>query len=103
MTSPATCVVYPNEFKGMLATIEGQTLASGKLVIAKQILTAKECFNVTQIGRILDAFTFESNKLELAKFAQAYCINPTDYYKLNNDFEFGSSVKELRNFIDTGK
>jgi hypothetical protein len=48
---------------------------------------------------ILQLFTFEDNKLELAKFAYDYCIDRENYYRVNDVFTFSSSKDELSRFL----
>lgn len=93
------CTVSNTDYNQIKSSIEKERFASTKLTLAKQALQAKKCFTVEQIIRILQLFTFEDNKLELAKFAYEYCIDRENYYRVNDVFTFSSSKDELNRFL----
>jgi hypothetical protein len=43
--------------------------------------------------------TFESNRLDLAKFAYRYAADPNNYFMVNKGFTFNSSIDELSEYI----
>lgn len=75
-------------------SIESKTFADSKMTIAKQI-TKNSCPTAVQIRDYTKLFTFESGKLEYAKFAYDYCYDKGNYYKVNDAFGFESSISEL--------
>lgn len=88
----------PRDFNAAMSTIKGQTFEDTRLKTAKQVIMAN-CLNVDQIIQIANTFTFEDNKLEFAKFAYDYCIEPRNYFKLNGIFTFSSNVDELSDYV----
>lgn len=95
------CAVSQEELTDILASLEQQTFNNTRLTLAKQIVNAKQCFAALQIKQILEVFTFENSKLEMAKYCYAYCIDKDNYYKINDCFTFSSSVSELDEYIST--
>ena len=93
------CGVSDQEFSEILGSINSQPFNNTQLTLAKQIVKSKECFTVAQIKQILDVFSFESSKLDMAKYSYQYCIDKSNYYKINDSFKFSSSVDELDKFI----
>ena len=87
-------------FSNMLSTIENQDFASSKKRIAKQVIS-NNCMVVSHLVEILELFDFESDKLEIAKFAYAYIYDIENYYEVNNVFDFESSIEELDDFLRT--
>lgn len=87
-------------FNVALATIKKQSFEDTRLKTAKQVITAN-CLNVDQIIQIANTFSFEDNKLEFAKFAYDYCIEPRNYFKLNGIFTFSSNVDELSDYVQS--
>ena len=81
-----SCMTAGN-FNAALATIKKQSFEDTQLKTAKQVIAAN-CLNVDQIIQIANTFSFEDNKLEFAKFAYDYCIEPRNYFKLNGIFSF---------------
>ena len=94
-----TCTVSNTDYSQIKSSIEKERFASTKVNVAKQALQAKKCFTVEQIIGILQLFTFEDNKLDLAKFAYVYCIDKENYYRVNDVFTFSTSKDELNRFL----
>lgn len=87
------------DFSQALSSIKGKTFSDSKLTLAKQI-TKSNCLTAAQISKITNLFDYENNKLEYAKFAYPFCYNPENYWKVNEAFEFESSIEELNEFIE---
>jgi hypothetical protein len=90
----------PSNFNAALSTIKNQSFEDTRLKTAKQVITAN-CLNVDQIIQIANTFSFEDNKLEFAKFAYDFCIEPRNYFKLNEIFSFSSNVDELSDYVQS--
>jgi hypothetical protein len=54
---------------------------------------------VSQIAQICRQFSFENNRLELAKFAYPFCVEKHKYYMLNEVFTYDSSKQELNEYL----
>lgn len=91
-----------NDFSNAVNTIKNQGFDDTKLKIAKQIASVN-CLNINQITQIANTFGFEESKLEFAKYAYDYCVEPRNYFNLNNIFSFSSSVDELTDYIQSRK
>ena len=90
----------PRDFNAAMSTIKGQSFEDTRLKTAKQVISAN-CLNVDQIIQIANTFSFEDNKLEFAKYAYDYCIEPRNYFKLNGIFTFSSNVDELSDYVQS--
>lgn len=90
--------IAAKDFSNALETVKNQSFDETKLKTAKQIATAN-CLNVNQIVQIANVFGFEESKLDFAKYAYDYCVEPKNYFNLNNIFSFSSSVDELTDYI----
>ena len=88
----------PRDFEEAAAMLSKETFEDTRLATAKQVV-ANNPMTVKQITQICKLFTFESNKLELAKFAYPYCIEKNKYYMLNEVFTYDSSKKELDEYL----
>jgi len=92
---------YPmdnSDFVDGKKSIESKTFADSKMTIAKQIVKAN-CPTAVQVRGFTKLFTFENDKLEFAKFAHQYCYDKGNYYKVNDAFEFESTIEELDVYI----
>ena len=90
--------VNSQRFNSMLNSIEEQTFSNSKLLVAKQIIRSN-CITVNHLVRIAKLFTFDDNKLALAKYAYDYVYDVDNYYKFNSVFDFDKNIRELDNFI----
>jgi len=84
--------------QNMLTSIKNQSFASSKKRIAKQIIS-NNCMVVSHLVDILELFNFESDKLEMAKFAYDYTYDIENYYEVNKVFDFESSIEELDYYL----
>ena len=90
----------PSDFNQALASIKSKSFSDSKLTLAKQV-TKGNCLTSAQIAQITSLFDFEDTKLEYAKFAYSFCYNPENYWKVNNAFEFESTIEELHAYIES--
>ena len=75
-----------------------ESFDSSRLKLAKQIIMSNP-MSVNQIMDICKLFSFESNKLDFAKFAYRHCTDKNRYFMLNEVFSFESSKRELHDYI----
>ncbi len=94
-----SCMSQSN-FNSALATIKKVTFEETALKTAKQVINVN-CLNVDQIIQIANLFNFEDNKLEFAKYAYDFCIEPRNYFKVNGIFTFDSNANELSDFVQS--
>ena len=95
-------VVYgvpQHEFEDMKRSIDNRSFDSGKLALAKQIASTNP-LNSRQVCQMMELMCFESTKLDFAKFAYHYVINPQKYYVVNNAFDFAGSSTDLHSYIN---
>ena len=85
-------------FNGLLQQVRRANFDSDRLLIAKQAIQSQGVWS-DQVLRLMHEFSFESSRLELAQFAYNRCLDPENYYAVNDGFQFSSSVRELNEFI----
>lgn len=85
-------------FEQALRSIDSKNFESSKLTIAKQV-TSANCLLSRQVKEIMKLLTFESDRLEYAKYAYRYTWDLNNYFLLNDAFDFESSIEELNRFI----
>jgi len=93
-------IMSPSEFNALLNTIDNQSFESTKLMIAKQAINQHQFISTAQVSALINSFSFESSKLDLAKYAYQYTIDRNNYFHLYNNFTFDSSVRSLGEYID---
>ena len=88
----------PQDYEYAYQMIADESFDSSKLKLAKQIVSTNP-MSVNQIIGICKLFSFESNKLDFAKFAYRHCTDKNRYFMVNEVFNFKSSKQELRDYI----
>lgn len=86
------------DFEMLKQTISAKDFESTRLSIAKQVVQ-ENCLLAGQVNEVLSLFSFENTKLEFAKFAYAHTYDIGNYFKVNDAFEFESSIEELNKYI----
>ncbi|MEN9336466.1 MAG: hypothetical protein RLZZ500_1453 [Bacteroidota bacterium] len=97
---PGRSCMRPADYNAALATLKKQAFEDSRLKTAKQIV-AVNCLNVDQVIEIANLFSFEDNKLEFAKYAYDFCIEPRNYFKVNGIFSFSSNADELSEYVQS--
>ncbi|MEW6469312.1 MAG: DUF4476 domain-containing protein [Bacteroidota bacterium] len=88
----------PQAFNQLKMAITSKSFDSSKLQVAKQAI-GSNYLTAGQVSELMELLTFESSRLELAKFAYNRTIDKQNYYLVNNAFQFESSVWELNQYI----
>lgn len=91
-------VMSAGEFASVKQSISKEWLESNRLSSAKFIMD-KNNFTTQQVREMMLLFSFESNKLEVAKYAYRKTVDQKNYYQVNDVFSFSSSRDELARFI----
>lgn len=86
------------EFNQVLQSISMEWLESNKLKSATQIVKTSSLTSA-QVKQLVLLFSFESNKLDLAKQAYTNTVDKKNYFMINDVFSFNSSREELARFI----
>lgn len=88
----------PGNFNAAINTIRNTSFSESQLKTAKQIAMTN-CLSTGQIMQICKLFGFDETKLEFAKFAYNSCVDPSNYFQVNEVFSFSSSSDALNTFI----
>lgn len=98
--NPSSYPVF--NFKDFLYTLKNQSFDSDKLSIARQALR-DNYFDTYQIREVMSIMDFEKNRVDFAKDAYANCLDKQNYFRVNDAFEFSSSIRELEDYIFTSR
>lgn len=108
-TVAATEVVDPcakgmnsTEFSNAKKSISSSSFDDTKVSTIKNIVGGK-CFTSAQLKEMISLLSFEDNKLEVAKYAYAYVVDPGNYYVINDEFTFSSNIDDLNNHINSNR
>ncbi|WP_299210874.1 DUF4476 domain-containing protein [uncultured Aquimarina sp.] len=90
--------MWQQDFKDALSSIKNIGYDQTKLETAKQIVSGN-CMSAIQIKHICDLFGYEASKLDFAKYAFDYCVEPNNYFKVHKTFNATTSINELNEYI----
>ena len=85
-------------FSDLKCVISNRWFESGKLEVTKQAIT-NSAVSSSQLAELMSLLSFESSKLELAKFGYAQVVDKQKFFLVNDAFSFESSISELNNYI----
>ncbi len=88
------------EFNRVLSSIEDEWRENNKSKSASQIISTNY-LTTAQVKEMLQLFSTENIKLELAKQAYSKTVDQKNYFMINEVFSFNSSKDELTRFIRT--
>ena len=87
-----------NDFNLAKETLRKEWFENTRLSNAKQLVD-RNFFISQQVKELLLLFTFENNKLDLAKYAYSKTIDKNNYVIVNDAFSFADSKDELARYI----
>lgn len=88
----------PQQFSLLLNSIRNRSFDNDKLLVGQQAIRFQG-LSAQQIALIMNEFSFESNRLKFAKYAFDFCVDPQNYFMVNDAFRFSSSVRSLEQHI----
>jgi hypothetical protein len=86
------------DFADVKRSISSKSFEDSKLTIAKEV-TSSNCLFASEVKEVMMLFSFESTRLEFAKYAYDFTYDRGNYYKVNDAFQFESSIDELKDYI----
>jgi hypothetical protein len=87
-----------SQFSEAKKSIASKSFSDTKMQLAEQI-TRSNCLLTSQVTELMGLFSFESQKLQFAKFAYGYTYDKGNYYKVNDAFGFESSIRDLEQYL----
>jgi hypothetical protein len=91
-------VINTREFDQVKSALQKEWFEANRLKSAKHIIDQNN-FTTMQVKELMMLFTFENNKLDIAKYAYRKTVDKRSYYQLNDALTFSSSKDELARFI----
>ena len=91
-------VLSPSDMNDLQTRVEKLKTDTDKESLMKTVLE-KRGVNTTQVRAMLSWFTFESTRLDFAKWAYSHTSDRQNYWKLTDVFEYSSSKDELNKMI----
>ena len=86
------------DFSQVKETLRKEWFENTRLTTAKQIIDANY-FTSQQVKAMLLLFTFENNRLDLAKYAYGRTVDKGNYFIINDAFTFNNNKEKLSEYI----
>ncbi|SNC77095.1 protein of unknown function [Hymenobacter gelipurpurascens] len=91
-------VMSPQDVSRLLQSVQRQSFDDNKLPILREALGAAS-LESDDLTRILSTLTFDRNRVELAKYAYPRIVDPQNFYRVYEAFDFQSNVQELQQYV----
>jgi hypothetical protein len=101
-TTGCSTAASATDFQSAKASIQAKPFSDTKMILAKQIIK-NNCFSVVQVKELMGLFTYEEEKVEIAKLCYMKTVDYTNYSQVNDAFTFSGSTDELSTYIDSVK
>jgi hypothetical protein len=101
LPAPTYIGMHPDDFEMLRHSIAQRSFDSSKLQIAKQAIDVN-AMSTHQVAELMRLLTFDSYKLDLAKYAYHKVIDKNNYWMVNDEFTFDSSIRDLNDFLGHG-
>lgn len=95
-------VMNGREFEVLKESLRKEWFEANRLISVRFIID-KNNFTTQQVKELMLLFTFEKNRLEIARYAYSKTVDKKNYYLVNEALTFSSSKDELARFIRNSK
>lgn len=97
----AECHITDNEYNQIISSLNNESFNSAKLQAAKYMIETKKCLSAIQLKGIIELFSYENSRLEIAMHGYDFTKNKDDYYTIVSEaLGFESSKRKLLNYIN---
>ena len=86
------------DFNSFKQSVSSKSFEDSKLTMAKQVINTN-CLTSQQVKETMMLFEFESTRLDFAKYAYSRTYDIGNYFKVNDAFDFESSIDDLNDYI----
>ena len=87
-----------NDFAQAKESLRREWFENTRLETAKQIID-RSYFTSQQVKEMILLFTFENNRLDIAKYAYGKTVDKGNYFMLNDAFTFNNNKEALKEYI----
>jgi len=97
-----SCEVTNTEYRNVITTIKIEKFNTNKINTAKHLIQTKKCYTASQIKGIIELFSYENSRLEIAKYAYDFTLDKSNYYiTVSQALDFENSKKNLLDYINS--
>lgn len=86
------------DFDDLQSMVRKVSFSDSKQNVIKEAIPG-HCISAMQVKQLLTLFSFEADKLAVAKYLYPYTSDKQNYFKVNEAFSFSTTVDELKEYI----
>lgn len=91
-------IMAAQDVDGLIAAMQRQSFDKDRMPMARQALS-ETAIRAEDLTRLMKVLSFESSKLELAKYGSERVADRQNLYRLNDGFTFSASARELQDYL----
>ena len=91
-------IMKKEDFDDLKGSVGNRNFESSNIAIVKTAID-NNYLSAEQVRTLMNYFTFEDSKLEVAKYSYKKVCDYKNFFKVYDAFDFDSSVTELKNYI----
>lgn len=95
---PAAACMADGDFGSLKEAIEGESFSDGKLNVLRTA-AGDQWFCVAQVGALLDAFSFSSDKLKALEAVKAHIVDRQNNFKIFSHFTFSADKEKAKRIL----
>jgi hypothetical protein len=88
----------PQEVDALVRDVQQRPFEATKLSVAKEALRERS-IQTDDLQRLLHNLEFEASRVELAKFAYPHVVDPQNFDRVYDEFEYDASVQEIQQAV----
>ena len=90
--------VTEQSFSSIVQTLRSEYSENSRFILAKQIIDRNH-FTSDQVKYMMQLFSFENNRLEIAKYAYRYTTDQRNYFVVYDALSYSNSKEQLADYI----
>ncbi len=94
------CDMPDGVFQKFITTLENASFSDTKMNIVKSHVN-KTCFDTDQIAKIMNEFSSDQDRVDVATHLYGNCLDPENYFTLLDVLTFSDSKDQLNQYIST--
>lgn len=91
-------ILSAQDVDGLVAAMHRQSFDKDRIPMAQQALS-ESAIRAEDLTRLMKELSFESAKMELAKYGAARVADRQNLYRLNDGFTFSASAREFQDYL----
>ena len=98
-TSGCSTPMAAADFDRAKESISNKSFSDEQMAVFKQVIKSN-CLSVSQVTEVMGLFTYEEEKLDVAKLSYPKTVDKGNYYQVNDALTYSDSIEALEAFLE---